>query len=504
MPQSELDDMGKRLHDVAMSLCWSLAKAARERAGRDEPRVEQLAGVLASYAEETYGARHLLEMSGDLDLGLAGLLEALHPELEGDLDDTLQVGLGSAGAGAGAGAGWGQRPGHGPRRRAHGPGAAAQGLVGARGTSSPAQARSLWRCWPVQASRAAAPAAARRSPAANPLATPSARPRPAHTPAQRAHPRLPATPAQEDLQALLVLAFQLLSHVANVHELVEGEAVEGPNPFASRGQQVAVAPRALPRKAWAALCSEPLVNWVITQGTLGARSKEMWHLVHLLAWNNEAVLQPMVRAGLCPPPPRPPLRLRSQPRPARAPAALGITATPPAPRARPTARPPALAPAQASALCHLIYHTNQTDLTELENVLDGLYISHCDELAEERLRTLLDGQQGDEEPEGGERQTLLWQVKSCFRKAQHWHVLWRLRHIGRMVANSPLGLELLAWLRSLVMESASRGQLYPEWHEVFAWVLQQQNSGANRELAAMAADVVRDLLQPLLGTGRGG
>jgi hypothetical protein len=138
-------------------------------------------------------------------------------------------------------------------------------------------------------------------------------------------------------------------------------------------------------------------------------------------------------------------------------------------------------------------------------VLEGLYISRSDELSEERLRVLLGGPQGDEEAGGGEaRLALLWQVQACFRKAQHWHVLWRLRHIARIVSGSPVGQDLLTWLRLVMLErGSSRGHIYASWHEVFSWVVQQQSNAANRDWAAMAADIVRDLLQPLYGTGLG-
>jgi hypothetical protein len=152
-------------------------------------------------------------------------------------------------------------------------------------------------------------------------------------------------------------------------------------------------------------------------------------------------------------------------------------------------------------LSHHIFHTDQHNLLELEPLLEALYVEGSDALSTQRLRLLLDGSctEAESARDGYDKDSLLWQVRYCYEGHHRWHVLWRLAHIGCIVARSAVGHDSLEWVRTYAC--MADGRLRPEWVPLLNWAVQQQNS-PEREWADMAEDIQRDLVLPLLGQRR--
>ncbi len=222
------------------------------------------------------------------------------------------------------------------------------------------------------------------------------------------------------MYALLRLCYVLLSRCNNIVALLH-EQVSGYNPrLAPPRHTCSIRYDDLPRQLWDKLSRGRKVFSTLLNSNGSEHHKEMLLLMRLLMWNNVD--------------------------------ALGLSVL---------------------AMQRAVWFKPVGELEALEATLLNLYTHDIDGYTDARLRLLVEGRApGLELPRSQERDLLrhclLEQIKECHRTNKEWHVLFRLRHLARLVAlGGPVGETVEQVLQENLIKD---GEFAVEWMSVVRWL----------------------------------
>ncbi len=249
---------------------------------------------------------------------------------------------------------------------------------------------------------------------------------------------------QDEVYALLRLCYVLLSRIANVDELLR-EEVPDPNPRVHRNN-TAIQPQSLPHQLWDKLSRNRKTFATLLASNQYEHHKELLMLMRLLMWNNQD--------------------------------ALGVSVL---------------------AMQRSVWFTTPPDLEGLEVTLLSIYAQDVDSYTDARLRLMVEGTApGLEVGRGLERDLcrhcLLEQIRECHKLNKHWHVLWRFRHLARLVV---LGGAVGDVVEQVLQDNLFKeGEFAEEWKSVVGWLIQtaRGSSTSTQELLDMATEPYQMIL----------